>query len=80
MLFRLFRFETNDETFPPVLGPLVSLGPRMFVDGDDCPDVFLLSDTLPLFRTMSSGGVGLRDPNLVGDGLDFPVPVPVLLF
>ena len=39
----------------------------------DCPEVFLLSDPLPLLRTTSSGGVGLRDPILVGDGFDGPV-------
>lgn len=67
----LFKFDTNDETVPPlgILGLLENLGPRTLVD--DCAEVFLLSETLPLPRITSSGGVGLRDPNLVGDGLPF---------
>ena len=68
----LLRLDTNDETLPPpTLGPLVILGPR--TPTCDCPEVFLLSDALPLPRTMSSGGVGLRDPSLVGEGLDASV-------
>jgi hypothetical protein len=64
-LFLLFKFDTSAETLPPTtLGPLASLGPLIW----DCPEVFLLSEVFPLLRTSSSGGVGLRDPNL---GLDF---------
>jgi hypothetical protein len=80
-LFLLLRLDTILDTAPPpgILGPLASLGPRTAVA--DCAEPVRLIVALPVPRTVSSGGEGLRDMNFVGDGLaDPPVLALVRLF